>query len=497
MHPLEKEILHLLKHHQLLKPGETVLAAVSGGPDSMALLHVLAALRKLLEFNLTAAYVNHGLRPAETADEETLFREQAEKLGVAWRIGAANVPFLAKTSKLSIEHAARLARYAFLDKAATACNAAKIALGHTADDQGEELLMRLIRGTGRRGLSGMRLLRDEKFIRPLLKTPKSCLLAYLKDRQIPFAIDSSNQDRQFLRNRVRLDLLPYLAAKFNPNIRQTLLHTADIIHDEEQLLADITTAACRKVFMKTAGTRCNPKRGAARATGPEPLSLKLEKLVEQPRAVQRRVLETACLQMGHCPRYRQLEQIIHICVPDSPGSTVHLEKGLRVSKKNNILTLSYPAGITRQRGQLIDDPPADSFELLIEEPGTYLLENLGTELALECLDNPTSALGSKPGTEYLDLRHCPFPLIVRPVRPGDRFHPLGSPGRKKVSDFLTDRKLTGKKRRQTLVIEAGGEIVALAGLAIDHRCRITEKTIKILKIRRADIHPEHNQPRIE
>lgn len=486
MHPLEKEILHILKHYRLILPGEMVLAAVSAGPDSMAMLHVLAALRTLLDFNLTVVYVNHGLRPTEAAGEEALVREQAEKLGLAWKIGVIDVGSIARTRKVSIEHAARLGRYGFLEEAAVDCEASKIAMGHTADDQGEELLLRLIRGTGRRGLSGMTMLRDGRFIRPLLKFPKSQLLTYLEDQHIPFAIDSSNHERQFLRNRVRLDLLPFLSKTFNPSIKQTLLQTADILREEEELLAESTTTVCRQVFIdSTAGTG-DLQNTSPREDEPEPLSLDLEKLAAMHKAIQRRVLEAACLRMRHVPQYRQLEQILLLCTPASQGRSIHLGNGLRISRENKVLTLSHPAGITRQRGQLVDEKADDHFEMLIEGPGTYLLNHIGKAMELECVDTQSRAVDFEPDTQYLDLRQCPFPLTVRSPRPGDKFQPLGSPGRKKVGDFFTDRKIARKERHRSVVVLARGKVAALIGLAIDHHCRIKDNTSEVLKIRITD-----------
>jgi tRNA(Ile)-lysidine synthase len=252
MHPLEKEILAFIRDRQLITIRDgTVVVAVSGGPDSMCLLHLLARLAGHFHITLVAAYVNHGLRPNETDQEEQLVRHTAEKLHCTFELGTVDVPGYAESHHLSIEHAARILRYDFLDKIATQYRAAKIALAHTADDQAEELLLRLIRGTGRTGLAGMEAMRQERYIRPLLSTPKSRLLDYLQQFNIDYTHDSSNRQRIFLRNRIRLDLLPYLAREFNPNIRQTLLQTANILRDEEELLNDMTELACRDIFLET------------------------------------------------------------------------------------------------------------------------------------------------------------------------------------------------------------------------------------------------------
>jgi tRNA(Ile)-lysidine synthetase-like protein len=216
MHPLEKKTLKILTQEELLKGGEKVLAAVSGGPDSMALLHVLARLAPVLDITVAAAHVNHGLRPGEAEEDAALAIAEAGRLGLDFFLADVDVKDLAERRKLSLEHAARLLRYNFIEKTARRWGATKIALGHTADDQAEELLLRLVRGTARKGLSGMKTMRQGCFIRPFLRFPKSELLAYLDRYGIPFQHDSSNEQDTFLRNRVRNNLLPYLAERYNP-----------------------------------------------------------------------------------------------------------------------------------------------------------------------------------------------------------------------------------------------------------------------------------------
>ncbi|MEJ2034474.1 MAG: tRNA lysidine(34) synthetase TilS, partial [Deltaproteobacteria bacterium] len=243
MHPLVKKTGKIIRSRGLISPGDRVVIGVSAGPDSMALLRVLAELREEFSFSLVAAYLDHGLRPGETDEEMRLVAETADSLSIPCRLAAADVKGTARQEKLSIEHAGRLLRYHFFERVATEEGAAKIAIAHTADEQAEEVLIRLIRGTGRAGLAGMKTIRDGRIIRPFLSIPKEEILAYHEDRDIPWYEDSSNRDRRYLRNRVRLDLLPELARRFNPNIGRTLIQTAAILGDEEELLADLTGQA--------------------------------------------------------------------------------------------------------------------------------------------------------------------------------------------------------------------------------------------------------------
>lgn len=353
---------------RLITAGERVLVAVSAGPDSLALLYVLGALHgvsAMPAFSLAAAYIDHGLRPAESGRERALVAAAARELGIPWRGGRVAAREYADRHGLSLEHAARELRYRQLRELATELTATSLAVAHQADDQAEELLLRLLRGTAREGLSGMawsRLLVDAgsgseepgagggggatgtfngvdaagaepaalrpagggnglRLIRPLLAVPKAEILSYLAERGIAHAEDSSNQDRRFLRNRVRLELLPWLAERFNPNIRETLRRTATVLRDEEELLGEQATAAYRQ----------------ARKPGGDPVALDLVVFNAQPRALRRRLLEKALWELAVKPMTRQIEQLLQGAGKPGGGVIAHLAAGVTVRKQGQIL----------------------------------------------------------------------------------------------------------------------------------------------------------------
>lgn len=339
MHPLEKKVFKLIADHRLIAAGQRLLVGVSAGPDSIALLHALSALAGQLQCELAAAYVDHGLRPAETGAEWRLVQESAARLAIPARRGEAAVTVHAKRHGLSLEHAGRELRYLFLAETAGELGADLLAVAHTADDQAEELFMRLLRGTGRKGLAGMPPgSRPERnfppVIRPLLTTTKAEVLTYLADRRLTFCEDSSNRDRRFLRNRVRLDLLPELAARYNPNIRETLRRTAAVLRDEEELLAELTDNAWPQVVV------------AAKEEG---VALDLMVLRAQPRAIQRRLLEKALWIMGVAPDFRRIDQLLRGVLSARGGEVAHLRGGVLARKKGKILELRRAPGLGRPR----------------------------------------------------------------------------------------------------------------------------------------------------
>jgi tRNA(Ile)-lysidine synthase len=489
MHPLEKETLKILQQEQLVQPGDSIVVALSAGPDSMALLHVLAKLAPGLNITLTAAYVNHGLRPDEALQEENLVRETAEGLNIDWRIGSVNVKDTAARKRLSIEHTARLLRYEFLEEVAAEVQADKIAVAHTADDQAEEILLRLIRGTARKGLAGMKSMRDNRIIRPFLTFAKYRLLDYLDRYSIPYLEDSSNLEDIYLRNRIRNDLLPYLAENYNPGIHQNLLRIANVLQDEEKLLDKLTDAAWEKAIESLPAEGTVDDTALMKDAQQDELIITLQLFNQESRAIQRRILEKCCWQMGCQPSASQIEQLLGLARQTGPGNSLHLSEGLRVQTSKGQMVFNYPQGRVSMRGELgTPETDADEFKIELPGPGSYEIAGLHKRLTLKiAAGTDFTDEDPFPTGEYLDTSLFAFPLTLRFPKPGDRFHPLGAPGSKKVSDFLSEQKIDRAARNQVPILLADDVIIALPGLRINHRYRITDKTSQVLKISLEDM----------
>ncbi|MFP3982968.1 MAG: tRNA lysidine(34) synthetase TilS [Desulfurivibrionaceae bacterium] len=337
MHPLEKATYQLIVREELLAPAESVIVGCSAGPDSMALLHVLGALGPRLSVKPVAVYVDHGLRPGETGRERELVESRAAVLDItcqSFRVDAARE---AEEKKLSLEHAARNLRYGILEQLASEYEPARIAVAHTADDQAEEVLLRLIRGTGRAGLAGMKMIRDKRIIRPFLTRTKAELLSYLKRYDIPWLEDSSNLETRFLRNRLRLEVIPELAG-INPNISETLRRTAEVLQDEELVLSRLTEDAWRELVF------AEPEAGK--------VSIDLPGFRDLERAIRRRLLEKVFIEMSARPQGEKIEQILYLAETGETGARLHFSGGLRLKKARGRLLFSYPAGRISARGNL-------------------------------------------------------------------------------------------------------------------------------------------------
>jgi len=338
---LEFDILHILRKHRLIKEGSAVVAAVSGGPDSMALLHILSLFRKQLQCSLIVAYVDHGMRPEEVPGEIDSVQKAAAVLELPCAILQVDTPGFSRQKKLSIEHAARKLRYQALRDCAAGHGATKIAVAHTADDQVEEFLLRMLRGSGRRGLAGMHF-KNNDLIRPFLSTTKKQILHYLAAHDIGFCHDSSNDDQQYLRNRVRHTLLPLLEKEFDPGIRSALLKTSENFSEDEDYLALCVKLNLQRLIM--------PGPNGAE----DSCVLERHGFVALHSCLQRRLLEHLLWSLGCPARYAHIITVQQAAIHGRNGSELHLSRGLRVGVMRDRLEFSYPGGRTPWRGRLSD-----------------------------------------------------------------------------------------------------------------------------------------------
>ena len=341
MHPLETQVRQTWIDLNLPRTG--VMVSASAGPDSMALLHLLAALGAAIGPRLVAAYIDHGLRPDETPAEWDCVVTAAARLGLACVRERIEVAPFAAARKLSLEHAARELRYRALADLARANDLSLIAVAHTADDQVEEILLRLLRGGGRKALSGMRS-RSGNLIRPLLGVRKRELLAYLMQKQIPFCIDSSNNDPRFLRNRIRNQLLPLLEREYDPGIRRAILKSASNLAEDEDLLESLLTTHWPEVIELHDAQADTPATGRLRR-GP---FLRLHP------ALQRRLLERLLWLLGDDAGFAHILAVLDAARQGRTGGELHLSRGLRVRIGREDIEFSYPRGAGPWRGRTGD-----------------------------------------------------------------------------------------------------------------------------------------------
>lgn len=457
MNALQRRVKDVITSSSLLQEDMPVIIGVSGGADSISLLHIISCLFPTTK--RVAVYVDHGLRPDETETEKKLVQEQAKICSAHFKTIAIDVQAEQKIKSCSLEEAARNLRYQVLETIRIAFQASAIAVGHTADDQAEEVLLRLIRGSGSAGLSGMKL-QHGYIVRPLLHETKNSLLSYLHEQDIRYCLDSSNLDTRFLRNKIRLDLMPKLESDYNKSIRQTLLQTAAILSAEDKLLTELTEDAFQKLVHSE----------------PEKLHLSLPRFLQEPLAIQRRILDKICWTLASRPSFKKIENLLKIAVSQT-RKELHLTDGLRAVKENETLLFHRPSSQTGYRGSGIIKKTFTPITL--SGPGEYRVPELQAKLLITRLPF-SSELLKIPDIQIIDAETIRFPLLLRHAKAGEHFHPLGAPGKKKISRFFSDHKISIMDRDNYPLLISDGKIAAIAGLRVDHAFRITETTRQTL-----------------
>ena len=437
---LVRRVGRTIRRRALFSRGDRVAVALSGGADSVALLLLLRALAPRHGFDVVGAiHVNHGLREGEAAGDEVFCRALADRLALPLDSGAVDTRTRAARDHVSIETAARELREAFLTDAAARLGADVVATGHTADDQAETVLLRLLRGAGSRGVSGIRPRRG-LFARPLIDCRRADLRAFLAASGEPHCEDSSNASLAFARNRIRRHLLPAIE-RLAPGGVPALARFASLAAaDEAYLTAAAVAAAAPIVLFERGGVQVNR---AALSSLAFPIA--------------RRVIRLALERAG----VRRL-------------SAAHIEavRALAASKRSTG-RVDVAAASVEARGE----------RLLIST--SAVLPARAGEMTLEVDVRPSldgRVLESGRGdVAVVQAAAIEWPLAVRRRRPGDRFRPLGAPGTRKLKDVLIDRKIPRAERdRLAVVVDAAGHIVWVARVAIAHDCRVTKPAAKVV-----------------
>lgn len=449
-HPFVAALAGTIERHRLVSRGDRVLVAVSGGPDSMALLYALAALCPALGCTLHAATVDHGLRDA--AAEHALVRQAASGLGVPWTL----LPVHVTRSDGSLMQGARDARLAALEAEATRVGARRIATGHTADDQAETVLLRLLRGTGTRGLGGIPPSRG-RLVRPLLACTRAEVLAWLASIGAAYAEDPTNDSPAFLRNRVRHEVLPLLRG-LAPAVDAHLVALADHAREDRLALESMAEEALR---------------GATVESAPGVLALDLGRLTAIHRSlvphVLRRAVERVRRREGDLWR-AHMEALVKLARGRDGTASLDLP-GARATRVYGVLRLTVSSASDTAATR-----PPDGKE--IPGPGCY---RVGPHLVTVERLPPGGAIERGPDGASFDADGLELPLTVRPWRPGDRVIPFGSQHRRKVSDVLVDAKVPAAERGGVLVLEGRDGILWVVGVrrGAAHPARADREVLRV------------------
>jgi tRNA(Ile)-lysidine synthase len=446
-----------ITQYRMLEPGEKVMVGVSGGPDSTALLHALHHLKNHLQISLAVAHYNHGLRGDAANRDAHFVQEQAENLGLAVTIGTDEGSLARKRGNL--EERARIRRYEFFSRAAQETGSHKIALGHTANDQAETLFLWLLRGAGRRGVGGIPPVRDN-IIRPLIDVERKQVVQFLTGEEIAWIEDPTNRETHILRNRIRHVLIPLLEKEFEPQTIKILRTASEVLRDEDTWIDELTRDASHCLMRE--------KKGGE-------VSFAVAEFLTLPVALQRRLVRRALEKVKGSLRkitFAHVEAVLSLLVSSSPHARVSLPDGFSAEREYGTLQFG------KRSGEAVAF--RHSFETL---PKQVVISEINRTITFEIVErSPNLDVTGSADTGFIDLKAVKFPMVVRNVRSGDRFCPIGLEGSKKVKDFFIDQKIPVKKRKRIPLVVFGDVIAWIGGCRVDDRVKLTEKTRAAVKM---------------
>ncbi len=461
-----------VSERNLLAPGDRVLAAVSGGPDSVALLHLLHGLRGNFDLHLEVAHLQHGLRGEDAKGDARFVAELAAKLELPFHLKEIDLPRLrSRTGKGNLEALGRAERYRFFAEIAQKRGLTKVATAHTLDDQAETVLMWFLRGTGRRGLGGMAPLQEFSLpgdpparftlIRPLLEISKAEILEYLTSRKLAFRIDASNQDRALLRNWIRAELLAKIHERTDGGFAARLGRLTELWRDEEKLLEELAR-------QRLDGVRAGADH------------LNRCALLGAPKALQRRVLRLWIEQArGHLRGidFIHIDALLRLIEAGPAHGRLAIPGGWELVREYEKIRLLRPA----RRAQ----PVCYSYALAIG--ATVLVPEAAMEFHSALTSDPALPAGSESLEAVFDALALTGPLTVRNFRPGDRFQPLGMSGHKKIKDLFIEKKIALSMRARYPLLAAGEDILWIPGLGRSAIARVTERTAAVVAVRAVSV----------
>jgi tRNA(Ile)-lysidine synthase len=460
-----ERVLQFVEEHHLLLPGQCLVVAVSGGADSVCLLHVLLSLKERLGITLHLAHLDHQLRGAESAADASYVSELAHRLGVPAAVEQRDVKAYQAQKRLSLEEAAREVRYGYLAEVARSVGASCIATGHTRDDHIETVLMHLIRGTGTRGLRGLQPKSQWRvggnrvtIVRPLLELGHEETDGYCARHRLVPRLDTSNLSLSPLRNRIRQQLLP-LMRRYNPAVGESFQRMARIAADESAFLDEEVARWWDTVVQRQGDTVILDKAGFCRL----PLALQkhllravIESLVDSIRDIEMRHIDSMIAALGK-PAGR--------CLDLPSGLTFSIEYDRFLIGRDTIASCPLP---------ILE------IDVMLKVPGETRLPGWTVRASIispEAMKNEAGGFQA-----YLDLDRTGTELVVRRRQPGDSFQPLGMSQPKKLNEFMIDAKIPRHWRTRVPLVSSSEGIVWVVGWRLDERVKVTSATRQVLSL---------------
>ena len=453
-----------VKKYRMLSRGDIVLIAVSGGPDSVAMLHSLKNLIEEYDLGIHIYHLNHNFRGQESDQDAYFVKKLGKEHKIPVTIDEYDVAGYIRKHGLSVQEGARKIRYELMERKAQEIGANKIAVGQNANDQAETILMRFLRGTGPHGLAGIAPVRGQRYIRPLIEVWRKEIEEFLKQEQIEVRLDKSNLKPVYLRNKIRLSLLPQLREEYNSNIDQALVNMGGIFREEESYLEDMTGKALQKHTVEQSDRE---------------IVIEKEGFLKEPKALQRRIIKLLWDEVtdnGSSLNYIHIEKALKLIAQGSVGSKMNLPQGIEIKNSYGV----FATGNLQQQKIV-------SFNHLIKVPDKIQIQGITIETKILKADNRENFNFQKVNPDvarevFLDYDLITEDLYFRNRLPGDVFSPFKGRGRKKLKKYFIDLKIPREERDEVLLLAMNNCVLWVAGRSINERYKVTAASKNILHI---------------
>ena len=453
---IEQKAFKFIDEYHLIEKGDNVLGALSGGADSIFLLSFLIKFKKRFGIEVAGFHLNHKLRGKSADTDEKFCSDFCKQNKIKFICVKKDVKSYAKKLKVSVEEAGREIRYLELNKAADKIGCTKIATAHNSSDNVETILLNFIKGAGIKGLSGIPVRRDN-IIRPILCLTSEEIRQYLKKNKIPFRVDESNLDSDYERNFLRNEIIPKLKQRLNPRLEEKISNTSKIISEINSFIEKQVEQLSREaVTLEGKVLRINTK--TISKLDRSFLSIFLKSVIEN----------RFNIELSSENIYALVE-----LVNSQVGKAVHLKENIIASKERNELTIGRKHSVKSEKA--------------INKIKVGQALNVGGKIiSISEVNRKIFKFTPNKSVEFISAEGLSNVFEIRRWKDGDKFQPIGMKGTKKISDFLSDEKISSIIKKEHLVLTNSGKIVWVIGLRIDERFKVTPETKKSLKLTMAE-----------
>ncbi|MBN2567877.1 MAG: tRNA lysidine(34) synthetase TilS [Deltaproteobacteria bacterium] len=454
------KVIRTIERFSMLHWGDRICVAVSGGPDSVALLRFLYLLSGKYSLHLIVAHLNHGLRGNESERDEIFVKQLCESMEIPVKSRNVSITEIRKIEGGSIEDIGRRERYKFFKELSQKEGLNKIALGHNLNDQAETIVMRFLRGSGSEGLKGMLPVREGRYIRPFLEVTRNEIVAFLDKEGVQYVTDSSNRDSAYLRNRIRTDLIPALRNSYNNRLMENLCQMADILREEDDYFEKEVAGILKNWKLLLDG---------------DEIRINISEFRKLHCAMQQRVIKFLLRKISSKKTgigYANIMSVCNLINSRIPNVSLNLPFHIRVEREYDILVFSkagYPS-----------TPGCSDFTYRVDIPATIHIRESDIKLKFDFVNVENIDFKNNRAI-YMDYKAITFPVEIRNIKPGDRMQPLGMEGTKKVKDIFIDAKIPKKRRGIIPLLVDRNSVLWIIGMKMNNAVRLTKMTDKVVK----------------